>query len=150
VRFGIELNGVRFPYKHNPSDEEASRINVVAPGARVPDAGAYKIPIPGEFNWAGGGDPDPGRAYWCRYRDLGGQTWETRNPWRRSDNFSIRRVRHPRQVAWREQRRRNRIIERGTKTLRDLPEAMKAEARRQEAAGNESPGEEEMTAPREP
>jgi hypothetical protein len=113
VRFGVELGGVRVPYRMKPKDPTASRQRVLASGASLPEpttgdrASLYQgTPTFAVWvTWAElfgtSGDPDPGRAYWCRYENAFGHTWETRNPADRGGDLTIRRVRVP---AWREQR----------------------------------------------
>ena len=109
VRFGVELEGVRYPQKLQAQDPDAGNIQrVIRPDERRPTAGSWPILIP-QLSLFGSGtesDPDPGRVYWARYENVRKQTWETRNPWDRSARLDIRRVRFPRIHEWREQRRR--------------------------------------------
>jgi hypothetical protein len=119
VRFGIELNGTRYPYKHEPKDQRGTRINAVAPGAREPRQDVYRIAISPYFSWAPGGNPDPGRLYWCRYESLSGEVWETRNPAARDADFSISRIRFLRLRERLEDRNRRRIDQVGERRLSD-------------------------------
>jgi hypothetical protein len=117
VRFGVEIDGVRIPYRFG-DDDDASRINVVRPGERVPPSDAWEIVIPDDFLFASE-ESDGGRIYWCNYRSPGGWWWETRNPWARSANFTIHSrslVRRPR--AWRERRALARSLRDGREKLR--------------------------------
>lgn len=124
VRFGVELNGIRYPWRHAPEDEDGSRQNVLAPGQVTSE---LAVRFPSEFNFAGGGDPDPGRVYWCRYESISGDVWETRNPWERTGRFRIRRDRWGRMKRWRERRRRKKVMERGTRNLSEFRDSMLAE-----------------------
>lgn len=93
LRFGVELNGVRFPWRASPDDEIGSRINALAAREKTTN---MLVRLPETFNFSGGGDPGPGRRYWCRYESTNGSTWETSNPWERQGRNTIRRVRFPR------------------------------------------------------
>lgn len=139
VRFGIQLNGIRYPYKHNPADPEASRINVVAPNGRAPESGAYEISIPNLFDWSGGGDPDPGRVYWCRYRSLSGEVWETRNPAARHKDFTLHRVHMVRLTAWREERGRRRTDRQAEKRIHEGVRELNREAAEHSESDPEQP-----------
>jgi hypothetical protein len=107
VRFGLEMKNVVVPWKHDLSDMDASRVNVIGPGATYPSQGELEIVIPDQVIWGlRGGDPDPGRAYWAYYQDARGDWWRTRNPWRRSADLTVKRVRSRRFNAWSRRNRR--------------------------------------------
>lgn len=134
VRFGVELDGVRYPQRLSVEDPDSGNIQrILRPGERRPTAGSWPILIPQLSLLAGQGDPDPGRVYWARYENTRNQTWETRNPWDRSARLDIRRVRWVRLREWKEQRRRNKAGERGIawerKALAELRAGMTSEER---------------------
>jgi hypothetical protein len=115
VRFGVELNGVRFSQKLRVEDPDSGNVQrILRPGERRPTAGSWPILIPQLSLLGTDGDPDPGRVYWARYENARKQTWETRNPWDRSARLDIRRVRFIGIRDWLVQRRRTKAGERGT------------------------------------
>lgn len=134
VRFGVELDGVRYPQKLKAEDPESGNVQrILRPGERRPTAGSWPILIPQLSLLPGKGDPDPGRVYWARYENARSQTWETRNPWDRSARLNVRRVRWVRVREWQEQRRRTKAGERGIawerKALAELRAGMTDEER---------------------
>lgn len=109
VRFGVEYNGIRYPYKYAQEERgSGSRIRVVPVSGRLPlGAAVLMIGVPWE-PFALGRARDERRVYWCRYENAYGQTWETKNPVERTADLKIRRVRFvwPRErlEAWTRQR----------------------------------------------
>ena len=101
LRFGIELRGIRFAYMLDPADHPRGNPEaVLAAGSRLPRLkGKFlQVRISSAQLWEVAATRQDGklyesRAYWCRYRNALGQTWETRNPWSRSDKMTIRRIR---------------------------------------------------------
>jgi hypothetical protein len=115
VRFGIELNGVRYCQKLRPEDPNSGNVQrILRPGERRPTAGSWPVLIPQLSLVGTKGDPDLGRVYWTRYENARTQTWETRNPADRSGRLDIRRVRLVRIRDWREERQRTKAGKRGT------------------------------------
>jgi hypothetical protein len=116
VRFGIELRGVRFAYRIEEGDDpRGNRESVVRANSRLPtgSTSTLAIPISALQFWSAAALKQDGklhqsRAYWCRYKNAVGRTWETRNPWDRSADMQIRRVRFVRLREWLEQRKRER------------------------------------------
>lgn len=98
VRFGVEFNGVRFPYRLTTEDPETgNRQSVVKPGDRIPSNGALPILITSGQMWGAAmkslsseGELDRGRMYWARFENSSGRLWETRNPGDRSADLDIR------------------------------------------------------------
>ena len=87
LRFGVELNGVRYCQKLRLEDPDSGN-GEHPPNSRVvagPHTSAVALGITG--------DPDPGRGYSARYENDRTQTWETRNPADRSGRLDIPRVR---------------------------------------------------------
>jgi hypothetical protein len=116
LRFGVEVEGVRWPYRMQDEDPPSgNRQRVVEPLARLPDDGDFEIGVSTveligtihkhRSNREPGRDIDAGRIYWCRYENAVGQTWETQNPGDRSADLDIRRVRLVRWHDWREARK---------------------------------------------
>jgi hypothetical protein len=112
VRFGVQVEGVRWPHRMRDEDPPSgNRQRVVEPLSRLPEAGDFEINFSSveligavhkyRSKREPGRDLDAGRIYWCRYENAIGQTWETRNPGDRSADLDIRRVRL---VRWRESR----------------------------------------------
>jgi hypothetical protein len=122
VRFGIELGGVRWPRRYQGNDPgSGSRERVVRSGERVPDPKhRFEVLIPSLGRLGVAGQKDAERRYWCRYENLVGQTWETRNPADRSADLSIHRVRFLRLREWREQRARQKAEVRGAAKEREV------------------------------
>jgi hypothetical protein len=120
VRFGVEFGrtrwfdiAVRYPYKASTDDPDSGNVErVLRSGARRPSRGATPgwlpilIPQVSLVGSPGDREPDLSRVYWARYESARGQTWETRNPWQRSERLRIRRVRAVRWREWVEHRRR--------------------------------------------
>lgn len=113
VRFGVEFNGVRYPYRLTIDDPDAGNIQrVLRAGERRPASESWPILIDSLSLWGRAseseqpGDLDAKRVYWARYENAQGETWETLNPGDRSARLNIHRVRHPDRLERREQRRR--------------------------------------------
>jgi Xaa-Pro aminopeptidase len=111
VRFGVEFNGVRYPYRLRMEDPDSGNVQrVMKPGDRRPEADSWPVLIDSLSMWGraadskGSGDLDANRMYWARYENAQGKTWETRNPGDRSARLDIRRVRWVRLHEWRERR----------------------------------------------
>lgn len=108
VRFGVELQGVRYAFWMSSEDPRGGNVQrVIRQGERRPDGGGSQIRID-EATTSGAGDPDPTRVYWARYENSRGKTWETRNPADRSATLDIRRVRFVRRREWCEERAQRR------------------------------------------
>lgn len=97
VTFGIELRGVRFPFRMDRDDrgrgdrrtvvrtgEDTEQFPIRMTSVEMFDVAALKL---------GSGDMDATRIYWAQYENAEGKTWETRNPGNRSAKLDIRRVR---------------------------------------------------------
>jgi hypothetical protein len=87
---------------------QPARVTVAKPRPPV-----FAIPVTWAEVLGTEGDPDPGRAYWCRYENAFGQTWETRNPADRGGDLKIRRVRFPNLRERRDERALRRLRRRG-------------------------------------
>lgn len=116
IRYGIELRGVRFPYRADLEDEpeNGTRLNVLAAGRDTPGV-RWQISSGDFWDVAAmrtDGRLHTSRVYWCRYENASGDTWETRNPVDRSRALTIRRVRFSRLRDWRQGGKRKRV--RGT------------------------------------
>jgi hypothetical protein len=145
VRFGIDLDGSHMPWKHNPDDEHASRLNVLRTEQREPEGEAlHPIYIDDRVLWAisteTDGDVDEGRTYWAYYQGPAGDWWYTSNPHDRSADLVIRRVRSRRfGPISRGNRKLLKSIERGlevrTQSIRDLNAAIEEQRTRR---GNEA------------
>src|SRR6202035_696516 len=97
VRFGIKMGESLVSWKHDPRDREASRLNVLRPGAREPVDGALELIIPDLFARDAAED---GRSYWALYQGPGGEWYSTFNPVSRSDELIIEAVRSRRWGRW--------------------------------------------------
>jgi hypothetical protein len=107
VRFGVEFQGVRYPYKLRGTDPRSGNVQrVLRASERRPAAGCWEVLVDQLTFVAGDGDPDPRRLYWARYENAYGKTWETINPGERSARLDIRRVRLARLREWRDDRAR--------------------------------------------
>jgi hypothetical protein len=113
VRFGVEFNGVRYPYRLSTDDPETGNVQrVLRPQERRPAQGALSIPFDSGTVWGRAADSeaqnalDNDRVYWARYENARGQTWETINPAMRSARLEIRRVRFPARAERQERRER--------------------------------------------
>ena len=109
IAFGIELRGVRFPYRLNRDDPRSgNRQRVIRVGEEI---GPLELRLESLETWEVASLKSDGkmwetRVYWARYENASGQTWETRNPWARSGKLDIRRVRFAWPRDWRANRRR--------------------------------------------
>ena len=118
VRFGVEMRGVRFPFRGSRTDGDPHRYRVVRPGDRMPEpaAGGARSYVPiildGLETWGlvdgSKRSIDDGRRYWCRYENGHGKTWETNNPADATGDLRVRRVR----VTWWHERRDQRALAR--------------------------------------
>ncbi len=125
VHFGVEYEGVRFPWKFSEEDPDTgTRQRVVRAGMRLPEDENthFAIPIPYARAALGGEETDEGRVYWCRYENAFGRMWATRNPWRRFGDMNIKPVHFRRLPDWRERRKRQKIV-------RQFDEALAADLR---------------------
>jgi hypothetical protein len=138
VRFGIELDGVRYAWKFSEDDtDHGSYQRVIRVGARLPEGDvSFNIEIPWE-KFAIGRGTDARRVYWCRYENAYGKTWETRNPVDRSSGIDIHRVRFFRSRLRREARRREKTAKAAQEGLRTSFEALAAEAEAAQQAASE-------------
>jgi hypothetical protein len=130
VRLGLEMEDVIVSWRHQQSDAEPSRVNVIGPGGRYPQGDALiEIVIPDQVIWGLKGNPDRQRAYWAYYQDPRGDWWYTRNPSPRSDDLTVKRVRSRRVNAWsRRNRRLDKTLETGGEKLVKAIQEMSAEA----------------------
>jgi hypothetical protein len=138
VRFGIEMHGVYVPWKHDQSDAEASRLNVLRPGQREPEDGVREILIPDRILWALGADvdPDDGRSYWAYYQSPAGDWWLTSNPSGRSADLTIKRIRRRRfGTLSRQKRALERHLREGAEVQREAVRELR-EGAEQAPAGN--------------
>jgi hypothetical protein len=127
VRFGVELNGVRFSQKLRATDPDSGNVQrVLRPGERRPTEGSWPVLIPQRSLLGTNGDPDPGRVYWARYENARTQTWETRNPADRSGRLDIRRVWFVGIRDRLERRRRTKAGQRGADWERSALAALRA------------------------
>ena len=142
VRFGIEMHGVRVPWKHDQGDAEASRLNVLRPGQREPEGGVRGVVIPDGVLWSlgSGVDPDDGRSYWAYYESPAGDWWLTSNPCGRSADLTITRIRSRRFGAVsREKRALERHLRKGAEVQRQAVRELREGAERAPAGdGNAS------------
>ena len=149
VRFGIEYDGNRWPFRLKAVDPLAGNLQrVVRPAGRLPEqeATAFAIPLPSLGVWAMAEKEgfDDRRRYWSRYENARGQTWETMNPGDRSAPMTIRRVRWLVLRERREARRLEKLQHRGVEMDRgfvaELVE-MRAKAEADEGAqAEDKPG----------
>lgn len=148
VRFGIDMDGNHMPWKHNPNDEQASRLNVIRPLQRAPAGEAlHPVYIDDRVLWAidtaPDGDVDDGRTYWAYYQGPAGDWWYSSNPHHRSADLVIKRVRS-RQVGpiSRGNRKLLKSIERGleirTRSIDDLNAAAEEQRARSEKDAREA------------
>jgi hypothetical protein len=148
VRFGIDMDGNHMPWKHNPDDEQASRLNVLRTKQREPEGEAlHPVYIDDRVLWAIGtepdGDVDDGRIYWAYYQGPAGDWWYTSNPHDLSADLVVKRVRSRRLgPISRGNRKLLRSIERGlevrTQSIRDLNAAVKEQRARREKDAREA------------
>jgi hypothetical protein len=142
IRFGINMKGRHMAWRHDPDeDEKASRINVLRPNRRDPDGGAlYDVRIDDRVLWdlsQADRDVDEGRSYWAYYQGPAGDWWYTSNPFERSAELEVRRVRSRRLgPITRGNRALLKSIDRGlairTQSIRELNEMADAMKERRE------------------
>jgi hypothetical protein len=106
ARFGVLLDDTPYPYTHGDDDESRGARQVVPPGARVPEEGEFVVrtsfaPFVATRKGRGVGER---RAYWARYENPFGETWETRNPADPTADLAIGRVRWRRSARRRERK----------------------------------------------
>lgn len=106
VRFGVELHGVRIPYKHDPNDPYASVYPIVKPGQRLPNSSGWPLQFDRLYLLSKIANPDDSSIFWARYENAQGKLWETRNPGNRSGRLGIKRVRAVRLRERREEHKR--------------------------------------------
>ena len=108
VRFGVEFQGVRIPYRHDRAHHHAGSVyRVLGAGDRLPpEGGSWPLKVDALVLMSRAGNPDPSRVFWARYENAQGKVWETRNPGDPSKQLGIKRVRARRLRERYEQRRR--------------------------------------------
>jgi hypothetical protein len=86
VRFGVSLDGTRYPFTAETTVEgdtsgEIGARQVVPAGQRVPDDGSFVIRM-GPMTAYAGRKPGVGerRVYWATYENPHGETWEDHEP----------------------------------------------------------------------
>src|ERR1700733_2052808 len=116
VRFGVEFQGVRVPYKHEPSHHHAGSVyRVLGAGERLPlaEGTSWPLRVDALILMSKRSSPDPTRVFWARYENAQGKVWETRNPGDPSKLLGIKRIRARRLREWFEQHRRLRATRAG-------------------------------------
>lgn len=97
VRFGVELDGRRYPYTYGEDQAGRGARQVVPPNERVPanEAEALPVRLSPEDVWtsAEAGVATSRRIFWAMYENPFGETWETLNPADPVGDLDIRRVR---------------------------------------------------------
>src|ERR1017187_8350248 len=119
VRFGVELHGVRIPYKHDPDDPFASVYRIVKPGQRLPDS-SWSLQFDRLYLLSKIADPDVSSMFWARYENAQGKLWKTRNPGNRSGRLGIKRVRAVRLRERREAHKRKTGLKRAAQNERTV------------------------------
>lgn len=106
VRFGIEIGGERsrYPFSTTLQAEGRGARQIVDAGARLPRTGELTLSAPFSIP---GQEEDTPRAFWARYENGFGETWETSNPHDPAADLGIERVRR------RERRRTEQAESRG-------------------------------------
>jgi len=117
VRFGVELHGVRIPYKHDPDDPSASVYRIVKPGQRLPVT-SWPLEFDRLFLLSKIANPDDSSIFWARYENAQGKLWETRNPGNRSGRLGIKRVHAVRLRERHEAHKRKTALKRATQNER--------------------------------
>jgi len=150
VRFGVDMSGNHIPWKHDPEDKDPSRVNVLRPNERHPDDDAVlDVRIDDRMLWDLGGSSDggadEGRKYWAYYQGPAGDWWFTSNPYTRSGDLQIRRVRSRRfGPISRGNRRLVKSIERGaqlrSQSIREANDLVDEARARREAEKKQPPG----------
>jgi hypothetical protein len=123
VRFGVQLRGVRFAFRlDNDDPPNGNRQRVVRAGesSAVMPIRLGSLDMWNVASLRQDGKLHKTRAYWARYENASGDTWETLNPWDRSGRMTIRRVRFVRLREWREQHGRNKTAAIGAKTFETI------------------------------
>jgi len=149
VRFGVELGGVRYPFRMSVDDPEPGNIQrVIRPTERRPIEGPWWVVIDSLKMWSStrkeGPNLDANTIYWARYENARGHTWETHNPSDRSSRLKIRRVRFRRLRERREQRVREQARKNGVEWEQEIIRGLQAERARHEAELGEGPYEREV------
>jgi len=140
VRFGVEMGGVHVPWKHDPANDlDASRVNVLRPGARDPEGTAtYAVVIPDAVTWliAAGRDRDidEGRSYWAYYQSPAGDWWYTSNPSERSADLNITRIQRRLGFPSRQKRQLDRSLREGREVRSAAIGELRERAERESAA----------------
>lgn len=140
IRFGIQIGAAEVPWKHDPADPAASRLNVMAASGRYPDGqGVVEVVIPDEIVFSMEGDPESGRRYWARYESPSGERWYTSNPENRSSDLIVKRVRSRRWSEWNKSRVSTRQTNAGRTRMaainRELREAMLEQIQKEDDSG---------------
>jgi hypothetical protein len=126
IRFGVTIGNAEAAWKHDPADLEPSRLNVLRPGERWPQAAnVTEIVLADELVFATGGDPDEGRSYWARYQSPSGEWWYTSNPVARSDDLVVKRVRTRRWTALQQSFRLKRQSHKGKKAIGNVQQELR-------------------------
>jgi hypothetical protein len=104
VRFGVELNGRRFPYTYGEDQAGRGARQVVPPSTRVPENEAEDLPVQlsAEDVWVTAEEGVVARrVLWATYENPFGETWETLNPADPTKDLEIQRVRRPSAFTYR-------------------------------------------------
>jgi hypothetical protein len=156
VRFGVEMGGVHVPWKHDPAnDVEASRVNVLRPGARDPEGTAtYTVVIPDAVTWLIGvgrdRDIDEGRSYCAYYQSPAGDWWYTSNPSERSADLKITRIQRRLGFPSRQKRQLDRSLREGREVRSGAIRELRERAERESAADAQASGQESSQHPSDP
>jgi hypothetical protein len=123
VRFGMTHSGARLPFRAERTWGIPNRIRIVRARECAPEHSrdAFRLLIDVEqFRAVRWSDLSRKNYYWCRYENVQGKTWETRNPFHFGADLEVRRVRFIRLVeraeslsSWRLARRAARNERRG-------------------------------------
>jgi len=114
VRFGVQLRGVRFAFRlDNDDPPNGNRQRVVRAGesSAVMPIRLGSLDMWNVASLRQDGKLHKTRAYWARYENASGDTWETLNPPLRQDDYSsgsVRAFARMARAAWPEQDRRDR------------------------------------------
>lgn len=127
VRFGVELHGVRIPYKHDPNDPYASVYPIVKPGQRLPNSSGWPLQFDRLYLLSTIANPDDSSIFWARYENAQGKLWETRNPGNRSGRLGIKRVRAVRLRERHEEHKRKTGLKQAAKNERAAVAGLQAQ-----------------------
>lgn len=128
IRFGITVGDSELPWKDQATDSDASRLNVLAAGARFPEgSGAVEIVMPDAIVFSMGGDPDAHRRYWARYSSPAGEQWYASTPVAPAEDVVVRRIRSQRWARWRNGRRTSRQTKAGLSRIAAVNNDLRAQ-----------------------